>query len=108
VDTQVRPQPAIAVELNVEPRTGEVRIGGFPLGQQPLDYQLTIHINNLIQTYNPTLIIKLFKEKLYNPEMLNEPLHGIRIRQVIVFYGVERCRQWFTNVYGWDFNDTNS
>lgn len=81
---------------------GELVTGSFPLSSAPVDYQLSVHVNNLLLTYNREAIIKGFKEALSNPERLKAGLCGVRVTQIIQTYGVPKCQEWFTMVYGWD------
>jgi len=92
------------VSKEVSAEEGQLVQGAFPLAMQPGDFQLTVHVSNLTTTYKKEGILQSFKEVLTAPEKLQENLHGIRIRQIIEFYGIEKTRQWFTMVYGWNFN----
>jgi hypothetical protein len=87
-----------------QPLTGEssnnITVGKFALLNQPVDYQITVHINNLIITYGK-YIIKDFKSHLYEPNDLS----GLVVRQLCDHYGIDKMRQWFTLIYGWDFTE---
>lgn len=87
--------------------TGEsqnVTVGDFPMFGQPIPYQLTIHVNNLFTQYDKTMITNTFKNLLENPEYIGKSGHT-RINQIIDYYGVDLCRDWFTLVYGWQFGE---
>jgi len=75
--------------------------GNFSLSKMPVDYQLTVHINNLLSTYGKK-IIQEFKAALYeqdNPEIY----HSIIIIRIINHYGIDKVKAWFTLIYGWNF-----
>lgn len=75
----------------------------FPMSVSPIDYQITIHVTNMINTYDKP-IIKAFKYYLYNPESLNDSqVYSIRTKEIIQYYGVEVMRDWFNCFYGWEF-----
>lgn len=71
---------------------------GFALKTSPVDVQLTVHVNNLLNTYGAQ-VINEFKDKLNNPESVG----GQQITQLINYYGIEVVKNWFTLIYGWDF-----
>lgn len=77
-----------------------VIVGKFNLMNSPDLAQITIHVNNLLITYGKD-VIKEFKEKLYNPD---SSIGGLTVRQLIEYYGQERMQEFFTLIYGWDFN----
>ena len=83
-----------------EIEVNNVIVVGFAMLDKPIDVQLTIHINNLINTYGKDLI-KEFKLKLYNPE--NDYHGGQQIKQLVNHYGLDTVKNWFTLIYGWDF-----
>lgn len=94
----------VMVNKDKQVKTGEVIQGDFPLKRSPIDYQLTIHINNLLLTYDKRHIIAAFKEHLNNPEKYaNSFQYGGSIRNLVNHYGVETLRNWFTEIYGWEF-----
>jgi hypothetical protein len=79
---------------------GQVINVHFPLRDKPLDVQITVHINNVLNCYGKTLI-KDFKEKLYNPEIESNRL----VNRIIDHYGIENIKQWFSLIYGWEFTE---
>ena len=72
----------------------------FPLQKQPIPVQLTVHINNLIVSYSKEVIINDFKDSL-NGETPNIT----KVSDLIDYYGVEDCRDFFQLVYGWKFKE---
>lgn len=96
----------------VEQTEGQLIRAVFPLAQQPVDYQISVHVNNLLLTYSNgkqgNLIRKRMvagiKATLTNPEKMSQGTEGVRITQLIEYYGVEKMREWFTMVYGWSFD----
>jgi hypothetical protein len=83
-----------------EAEINNVVVGNFPLMKQPVDYQITIHVNNMLNAYGKS-VIKQFKEHLYNPEAVG----GIQIKRLVNHYGIDAMRDWFTLIYGWDFTE---
>lgn len=98
-------------ELNMQ-EEGQLIKAAFLLSQQPISYQISIHVNNLLLTYSNgkqgNLIRKRMvagiKATLTNPEKIANGTEGVRITQLIEYYGVEKMREWFTMVYGWSFD----
>lgn len=84
---------------------GDVTYGNFPLSKSPVDYQLTIHINNLLNTYPEArkYILDSFKERLCKSNIPTSIKSDLVIQQLIDFYGQRRFRAWFKLVYGWEF-----
>lgn len=92
--------------IKEEVKEGELVSGNFPLALQPLDLQITIHVNNLINTYGSKAIVKEFKTLLNDPPLIEESRFGsLVIRQIIRYYGISKMREWFTLIYGWQFED---
>lgn len=79
-------------------QTEEVTIGNFPLMNMPIDYQLTIHVNNLLVFYGNG-IIKEIKKELYG-----EAYSLFYTKNLVIHYGASKVQDWFTLIYGWDFN----
>jgi hypothetical protein len=75
----------------------------FGLDLQPDQYQLTVHINNLLVHYynQKKFIIKEFKKILDKGEVPRYT--NLRMRQIIDHYGIYQVRVWFSMVYGWKF-----
>lgn len=91
-----------------EVKEGELVNGNFPLASQPQDLQITIHVNNLLNTYGKH-VTKELKHILNNPEQLEDYQFGsLVIRQLIRYYGISKMRQWFALVYGWTFDKKTS
>jgi hypothetical protein len=90
----------VTESVTQEQEVNNVIVVGFPLSRQPVDYQLTIHINNMLNAYGPS-VIKQFKEHLYNPESIG----GVQIKNLINHYGLDAVKGWFTLIYGWDFTE---
>lgn len=98
METEVK----VEVEV-VEPEIDNVVVTDvFALCKSPAAYQLTIHITNLIETYNKD-VIKEFKGYLHNPETLITDMSSVRVRAIINHYGIKTCQKWFTDIYGWNF-----
>ena len=91
------------IDAQSEEGTLNVVAVDFPMFSRPVDVQLTIHINNLLSTYGSKTILAVFKDFLYNPENMNNFSHDARLGQMINYYGVEACQDWFASIYGWDF-----
>jgi hypothetical protein len=75
----------------------------FKLTKSPVSVQLTVHINNLLITYGSHNIIPLFKDYLFNPTSLEKDKSGIVVQNIIRYYGIKTCQDWFTLIYGWNF-----
>lgn len=87
-------------------KTGEdstVVIGKFALLDRPIMSQLTVTINNLILTYGSNSIIPQFKAALFNPENISIYNTGFIVRNVILYYGINSCKQYFAIIYGWKY-----
>ena len=92
---------------------GQLIKAAFPLAAQPVDYQISVHINNLLLTYSVgkqaglhrRRMVASFKALLEKPEELDSGLHGVRITQIVRAYGVEKMREWFGLIYGWEFKN---
>lgn len=80
----------------------------FPLALEPLDVQITIHVNNLLNTYGNNAI-KEIKHLLNNSIEVEEynfdelQIGSLVIRQLIRYYSVSKMQSWFKMVYGWSF-----
>lgn len=71
----------------------------FALRKQPIDVQLTVHINNLINTAGKSRIIVEFKRVLSGGASTNN-----NVNTIIDYYGVEDVKGFFLLVYGWEFD----
>lgn len=79
---------------------GQILHVHFPLRDKPLDVQLTVHINNMLNCYGKD-VIKEFKLQLNDPE--SQDIQSRQIVNIINHYGIENVKQWFEVVYGWEF-----
>jgi hypothetical protein len=82
---------------------GENKMVTFKLMREPIDYQITVHVTNLLNTYPKNEVTQTFKAFLYNPEAMDKVHSGQTIKALITYYGVEKFRNWFTLIYGWEF-----
>ena len=86
-------------KIKKKQQSGELVKHRFPLSYKPRAVQFTVHINNLIgQNKN---LIKDIKEVLQKGKV--ESFTYFRIKELIDYYGMEYCREWFSEVYGWEF-----
>lgn len=77
----------------------------FKLGQSPVAVQITVHVQNLIIQYGPN-ITREFKSVLMESYESDLALDSnFRIDQLIGHYGFEVVRQWFTDIYGWTYEN---
>ncbi len=74
----------------------------FPLARQPIAFQLTIHINNLIAGEGSGRVLQEFKDALY----LGTDSSMYHVNNIIDYYGEDDCKDYFTLVYGWEFKET--
>lgn len=104
MNTETEIKNETKVKVPIEQDVNNVVVADvFALCKSPAAFQLTIHVNNLIQTYDKTNIIKAFKGYLKNPETLLTDMSEVRIRAIINHYGIPTCQKWFTDIYGWNF-----
>lgn len=69
----------------------------FKLMDEPIAVQMTVHVNNLRNTYGDS-VIKAFIDTLDGGMYVS-----LTVEQLIEYYGIEYCRQWFTEFYGVKF-----
>lgn len=79
---------------------GELIRVEFPMYNKPAAVQLTVHVTNIIETIGKRKAIKEFKALLNGQ---NPTSNTLAIRQVVNYYGIKYCRQWFNEIYGWEF-----
>lgn len=79
---------------------------GFYMHKSPVDVQLTKHINNLLFTKNwdKKSTLETFKNFLKGIDSTDKISYR-RIKEIVNYYGIMKCRQWFTEIYGWEFNN---
>jgi hypothetical protein len=82
--------------------TNNIVVGPFALMKDPVDVQLTKHITNLLVTYGPDGL-NGFRYYLHHPGKIDTSGMFVRSRELINYYGYEKCRQWFTLIYGWEY-----
>lgn len=83
-------------------KPAELFIPHFALKKEPLDVQLTVHVQNYLLTFGAGSIGS-WKELLNNPEKMNDESLPLMVRQIVSHYGAKNVQQWFTTVYGWTF-----
>lgn len=73
----------------------------FPMDKKPIAVQLTVHINNLLNTYpnSKKVIIQEFKDVLIKGD---EPYSGY-VKRIVHHYGRRNLKKWFKDIYGWEF-----
>lgn len=81
----------------------------FKLTNEPAAIQLSVHINNILNTehYGRDTSLSIIKAYLTNPEN-KRPMKGSinwRIRQLCEYYGIQFIRDWFSLVYSWSFKE---
>ena len=83
---------------------GELIHVDFPMYEKPAGVQYTIHVNNLLATYpkQKKQIIKQFKDICKTDKISG--LEHLRVRQIVEHYGINYTKQWFKDIYGWNFN----
>lgn len=76
----------------------------FPMSKRPTAVQLTIHINNLLITYDISkqTVYDDFKAML-SYDKTSKKYCSVQVRQLVNYYGVKTCRKWFKDIYGWEF-----
>jgi len=81
-------------------KEGKLIMGRFPLSNSPLAVQLTIHINNMFITWPKQKkdLLRDFKGALNGSKEGSKRAH-----QLIDHYGMNFCKQWFKDIYGWEF-----
>lgn len=94
-----------AIKENKEP--GKLYKGHFPLADSPAAIQFTVHINNMLNTGDKTTTIKVIKAMLYTNDLTQwgttKRTPEFRFKQLIEYYGIDYCRNWFNEIYGWEF-----
>lgn len=93
----------------------DIKAWSFQLDNSPKSVQFTIHLNNLLNTFDRVTVLNIFRdflnEQMYWPiddKHVIETRFGVhyldtQIGNFIEHYGLEFCQYWFTTIYGWEF-----
>jgi hypothetical protein len=92
------------MDNRLEDKEGELIEIKFGLQDSPLMVQLTKHVNNLLitQATNKSAVLDCFKTKINNPELEG---FNSRVNQIVDYYGVNACKDWFKLIYDWKFEE---
>ena len=76
----------------------------FKLSREAIDYQLTVHVDNLFHGDGISLdsVMRMEVVFMYLDNPNKGPLPGsvgFRLQQLIDHYGLDTCRDWFTEFY---------
>lgn len=90
-------------------KKGEAAERRFPMMKSPVDVQLTVHINNILNTYPDMnkIVFDEFKQRIYNNNISVFSPMDRTIQQLINHYSPARFKAWFKLVYGWEFKEKN-
>lgn len=69
----------------------------FKLMEEPMAVQMSVHVSNLKNTYGDS-VIKAFIDTLDGGMYVS-----LTVEQLIEYYGIEYCKQWFAEFYGVKF-----
>jgi hypothetical protein len=86
----------------------------FKLTGEPIDIQLTVHINNILNSnwthwshINRDVRLGILRSYVQDPH--KSPLKGsvgARIHQLMDYYGEHYVQRYFETVYGWTFEES--
>lgn len=75
----------------------------FAMQNRPMAVQLTLHINNLICTYDRKEVITTFKRRLNKLPYSVDRKINTRMESLLSYYGEDYIKNWFKEIYGWSF-----
>lgn len=78
---------------------------GFKLEREPIDMQLTVHINNMIDCewaglWTKKKVLDCFVEYIENNNQTGHTLICRRVKQIVDYYGHKNCINFLHVIYG--------